>query len=185
MDIILTSTMFKNEQATKNPKPEEHKEEDDNDDEDEDAEKIVVGDWKIVDLPEQNNVGNGEEFEDEVTKFRAKIYRFHDKQWKERGVGELKVLKHKNSGKIRLLCRGEKTHKCILNHYAMKHQIFGDLQKLQTSNNSWTWAAQDIADEVAKVEKFCVKFTSKEQFERFETVFNESSTTNAKINEAK
>jgi hypothetical protein len=44
----------------------------------------------------------------------------------------------------------------------MKHQIFGDLQKLQTSNNSWTWAAQDIADEVAKVEKFCVKFTSKE-----------------------
>jgi hypothetical protein len=30
MDIILISTMFKNEDTSKNPKPEEHKEEDDN-----------------------------------------------------------------------------------------------------------------------------------------------------------
>lgn len=181
MDIILISTMFKNEDTTKNPKPEEHKEEDDNDEEDEDVEKIVVGNWAIVDLSDKSNVGTGEEFEEEITKFRAKIYRFHDKQWKERGIGELKVLKHKNSGKIRLLCRGEKTHKCILNHYAIKQQIFGDLQKLQTSNNCWTWAAQDIADEVVKVEKFCVKLTSKEQYERFEIVFNDAVAANAKI----
>jgi hypothetical protein len=33
-----------------------------------------------------------------------------------RGVGDLKLLKNKNSGKIRLLMRADKTHKIVANH---------------------------------------------------------------------
>jgi Ran-binding protein 1 len=142
--IILTSTMFKPEEPSKDPKPEEHKE-DEEDDEDEDVEKEVVGNWKIVDLPEIPVV-TGEEQEEELAKFRSKIYRFRKQEWKERGVGELRFLKHKVTHMIRILSRAEKTHKCTINHFPIRQDILGQLEKLKTSNNTWSWAAQDISD---------------------------------------
>lgn len=172
--------MFKPEEPSKEPKPEEHKEDEEGDDEDEDLEKeVIVGNWKIVDLPEIPVV-TGEEQEDEVAKFKTKVYRFRDKQWKERGVGELRFLKHKVTHLIRLLNRAEKTHKVIINHLAIRQDILGVLEQLKTGNNTWTWAAQDISDETPQIEKLCARFTSKEEYERFEKVFNESCEANAK-----
>lgn len=49
---------------------------------------------------------------------KAKLYRF-DKdgnQWKERGAGTVKLLKHKESGKVRLVMRQSKTLKICANH---------------------------------------------------------------------
>lgn len=41
--------------------------------------------------------------EDEIVEFshRAKLFRFDKEtsQWKEKGIGEMKILKHKESGK--------------------------------------------------------------------------------------
>lgn len=50
---------------------------------------------------------------------RAKLFRFDNesKQWKERGTGDVKFLKHKETGKVRLLMRREKTLKLCANHY--------------------------------------------------------------------
>lgn len=115
----------------------------------------------------------GEEQEEELAKFRSKIYRFRN-EWKERGVGELRFLKHKTSGYVRILVRAEKTHRCIMNHYVIKKDIFCDLVQQKTTNNSWTWAAQDISDEVPGAEKFCAKFTSKDDYERFEVEFKKA-----------
>lgn len=50
--------MFKQEESIK--KPEENKEEDSGE-EDEDVEKEVVGNWKLVDLPEMPKVTGEEE----------------------------------------------------------------------------------------------------------------------------
>ncbi len=61
-----------------------------------------------------------------------------------------------------------------MNHYVIKKDIFCDLVQQKTTNNSWTWAAQDISDEVPGPEKFCAKFTSKEDFERFEVEFKKA-----------
>lgn len=80
-----------------------------------------------------------------IAKFRSKIYRWKG-EWKERGVGELKFLKHKTTGVIRVLVRAEKTHKCVMNHLLQAKQIFCKLEQLKTSNNSWTWAAYDASD---------------------------------------
>ena len=126
----------------------------------------------------------GEEEEEELSKFRSKIYRFR-KEWKERGVGELRFLKHKTSGYVRILVRAEKTHKCIINHYVINKDIFCQLEQLKTSNNSWTWAAYDISDEKADSEKFCAKFTSKEDFERFEVDFKKAIELNKAITDKK
>lgn len=49
---------------------------------------------------------------------KAKLYRF-DKdgnQWKERGAGTVKFLKHRETGKVRLLMRQSKTLKICANH---------------------------------------------------------------------
>ena len=52
---------------------------------------------------------------------KAKLYRF-DKdgnQWKERGAGTVKLLKHKESGKVRLVMRQSKTLKICANHLGL------------------------------------------------------------------
>ena len=49
---------------------------------------------------------------------KAKLYRFDKEgnQWKERGTGTVKFLKHKVSGKVRLVMRQSKTLKICANH---------------------------------------------------------------------
>jgi Ran-binding protein 1 len=49
---------------------------------------------------------------------KSKLYRF-DKdgnQWKERGTGTVKLLKHKETSKVRLVMRQAKTLKICANH---------------------------------------------------------------------
>jgi len=49
---------------------------------------------------------------------RAKLYRFDadSKLWKERGTGDVKLLAHKETKKVRLILRQEKTLKICMNH---------------------------------------------------------------------
>ena len=81
-----------------------------------------------------------------------------------RGIGELRFLKNKATGMIRIVVRAEKTHKCVVNHFVQQKDIFCKLDQMKTSNNAWTWAAYDISDEKAETEKFCAKFTNKDDF---------------------
>lgn len=82
---------------------------------------------------------------------------------------------------MRILVRAEKTHKCVVNHFVQKKDIFCQLEQMKTSNNAWTWAAYDISDEKPETEKLCAKFTNKEDFEKFKEVFNQSCEENGKI----
>ena len=56
---------------------------------------------------EEVAVTTGEEDEDAILDLKAKLYRFDKEgnQWKERGAGFVKLLKHKESGKVRLVMR--------------------------------------------------------------------------------
>ena len=88
-----------------------------------DPEKEVDGGFTgQVSLPEMP-VTTGEEEEDVVAKFRSKVYRWREKQWKERGIGELKFLRHQKTQRIRILMRQEKTLKIVANHYSKKIEI--------------------------------------------------------------
>ena len=69
---------------------------------------------------EEVEVTSGEEDEEILFQIRSKLFLFGEtmldkgtgnKTWRERGVGEVKVLKHKEFGKIRLLMRQDKTMK--------------------------------------------------------------------------
>jgi len=61
----------------------------------------------------------------EFSKFKTIDFRFHSydvetKEWKERGVGKLKILKHPVKGTYRVLLRREQVHKIAANHFISK-----------------------------------------------------------------
>jgi Ran-binding protein 1 len=53
---------------------------------------------------------------------RAKLFKFdrESREWKERGTGDVRLLKHKENGKTRLVMRRDKTLKVCANHYGMR-----------------------------------------------------------------
>ena len=50
---------------------------------------------------------------------RAKLFKFDrdSREWKERGTGDVRLLKHKENKKTRLVMRRDKTLKVCANHY--------------------------------------------------------------------
>lgn len=66
-----------------------------------------------------------------------------NKTWKERGVGDVKFLKHSEHGRIRVLMRQEKTMKVIVNHFLDPRIV---LAPNISNDKSWVWVAFDYAE---------------------------------------
>ncbi|CAL0333352.1 unnamed protein product [Lupinus luteus] len=147
----------------------EHREEEDAPaGEDEDTGAQVA---PIVKL-EEVAVSTGEEEEDPILDLKAKLYRF-DKdgnQWKERGAGTVKFLKHKVTGKVRLLMRQSKTLKICANHLLVPAMT---VQEHAGNEKSCVWHARDFADGELKDEFFCIRFASIENCKKFMETFQE------------
>lgn len=75
----------------------------------------------VVHLTEKVDTKTNEELEEQVFKMRAKLFKFdrESREWKERGTGDVRLLKHKENGKTRLVMRRDKTLKVCANHYGM------------------------------------------------------------------
>jgi Ran-binding protein 1 len=78
----------------------------------------------VVHLTEKVDTKTNEELEEQVFKMRAKLFKFdrESREWKERGTGDVRLLKHKENGKTRLVMRRDKTLKVCANHYGMIHR---------------------------------------------------------------
>jgi len=114
----------------------------------------------IIPLPDAIEVVTGEEDEDKVFCERAKLFRF-DKEWKERGVGEMKILYHPVRKSYRLLLRRDKVHKVVLNQPLTLDLT---LSRLPTSETAWCWAGMNYAEdpENGEGEKLAVRFKTTE-----------------------
>ncbi|XP_066124655.1 E3 SUMO-protein ligase RanBP2-like isoform X1 [Saccopteryx bilineata] len=127
----------------------------------------------VVPLPDKIEVKTGEEDEEEFFCNRAKLFRFdaESKEWKERGIGNVKLLRHKTSGKIRLLMRREQVLKICANHY-----ISPDMKLTPNagSDKSFVWHAFDYADESPKPEQLAVRFKTPEEAALFKGKFEEA-----------
>jgi len=73
----------------------------------------------VVRLTEKVETKTNEELEEQTFKMRAKLFKFdrESREWKERGTGEVRLLKHKENSKTRLVMRRDKTLKVCANHY--------------------------------------------------------------------
>ncbi|XP_007026644.2 PREDICTED: ran-binding protein 1 homolog b [Theobroma cacao] len=169
--------------STAKTDPEEHKREDEEnapaaDDEDTGAQVAP-----IVKL-EEVAVSTGEEDEDPILDLKAKLYRFDKEgnQWKERGVGSVKLLKHKVSGKVRLVMRQSKTLKICANHLVRPTMT---VQEHAGNDKSCVWHATDFADGELKEEMFCIRFASVENCKSFMEMVQEVAESQGKKEENK
>ena len=48
-------------------------------------------------------------------KIRAKLFRWRDEQWKERGIGNAKLMRDREQKQVRFIMRQEKTLKPVAN----------------------------------------------------------------------
>ncbi|EGO01698.1 hypothetical protein SERLA73DRAFT_177135 [Serpula lacrymans var. lacrymans S7.3] len=135
----------------------------------------------VIRLTERVDTKTMEEDEDVLFKMRAKLFRFDttSTDWKERGTGDVRLLKHKETKKTRLVMRRDKTLKVCANH-AISAEM--RLQPNVGSDRSWVWkVAADYSESPPTSETLAIRFANSENAGQFKTAFEDAQKVNAEI----
>lgn len=125
-------------------------------------------------------VKSGEEDEEVIYSQRSKLFIFGEtlldkgtgkKTWRERGIGEARILRHVEHQRLRLLMRQEKTMRVIANH-AIDPRI--KLEANAGSDRSWVWSAFDFAEGDLVETVFALRFADTEIANEFKDKFESS-----------
>ncbi|KAG0642893.1 hypothetical protein HOY80DRAFT_1101974 [Tuber brumale] len=156
------------------------KREEKDDEEDEPKEK-KDGDEEAPESPEVHfepvvslekvEVKSNEESEEDIFKMRAKLFKFDkdSREWKERGTGDVKLLKHRENGKTRLVMRRDKTHKVCANHYIVPDM---KLSPNVGSDRSWVWnTSADVSEGEPEAQTLAIRFANPENANLFKQAF--------------
>ena len=110
---------------------------------------------------------------DDARRSKVKSYRFTDGEWKERGLGPIKLLEHKTSKKIRVLMRRDKTLKICANFYVQQES---KVAEHAASEKACVFTTVDCSDgdERPELYNMCIKFGSAEKRELFTAAFNDA-----------
>ena len=120
-----------------------------------------------------------EEDEEVTFKMRAKLFRFDKdaKEWKERGTGDVRLLQHKQTHKVRLVMRRDKTLKVCANHYVTSDM---KLSPNVGSDRSWVYnVAADVADGEPTAETLAIRFANSDNATAFKEAFEQAQKNNA------
>eukprot|EP00536_Pseudo-nitzschia_multiseries_P019114 jgi/Psemu1/299757/fgenesh1_pm.3871_\ len=140
----------------------------------------------LVEL-EEVDVVSGEEEENVIYTQRGKLFIYGEtmldvgsgkKSWKERGIGDIRILQHKAHSRMRVLMRQEKTMKVIANH-ALDPRI--KLEPNAGSDRSWVWSAFDFAGGELAETVFAIRFADSDIANNFKKVFEEKQVEMQKI----
>lgn len=129
---------------------------------DEEPESEDVHFEPVIRLTEKVETKTNEESEEQLFKMRAKLFVFKkdNQEWKERGTGDVRLLKHKENGKTRLVMRRDKTLKVCANHYIVPEM---KLSPNVGSDRSWVWnAAADVSEGEAEAVTLAIRFANSE-----------------------
>uniref|UniRef100_K7DTX0 RANBP2-like and GRIP domain containing 5 n=1 Tax=Pan troglodytes TaxID=9598 RepID=K7DTX0_PANTR len=133
----------------------------------------------VVPLPDLVEVSSGEENEQVVFSHRAELYRY-DKdvgQWKERGIGDIKILQNYDNKQVRIVMRRDQVLKLCANHRITPDM---SLQNMKGTERVWLWTAYDFADGERKVEHLAVRFKLQDVADSFKKIFDEAKTAQEK-----
>ena len=175
----LAAAATKNKEFAKEEKtPESEKATDNNDEEDDgNANEDVEAPPEVYFTPivklEHVEVKTLEEDEEELFKMRAKMFRFEkeNNEWKERGTGEVRLLKNPRTGKIRLVMRRDQTLKVCANHMVTPEIT---LRPNVGSDRSWVYnVLADVSDGESKPELFAIRFANSDNANQFKSKFEE------------
>ncbi|KAL2011544.1 hypothetical protein VTN00DRAFT_4262 [Thermoascus crustaceus] len=135
----------------------------------------------VIRLTEKVETKTNEELEEQVFKMRAKLFRFdrESKEWKERGTGDVRLLKHKENHKTRLVMRRDKTLKVCANHYIVPDM---KLSPNVGSDRSWVWnAAADVSEGEPEAQTLAIRFANSENANLFKDAFIKAQQENEKL----
>ncbi|QRV73148.1 Ran-specific GTPase-activating protein 1 [Ceratobasidium sp. AG-Ba] len=135
----------------------------------------------VLKLTEQVETKTHEEDEEALTKHRAKLFRFDatSAEWKERGTGDVRLLQHKVTKKVRVLMRRDKTLKICANHYISSDM---KLQPNVGSDRSWVWkVAADMSEGESTAETLAIRFANSEIANEWKAEFEKAQSENAKL----
>ncbi|KAI9508659.1 ran/spi1 binding protein [Russula earlei] len=135
----------------------------------------------VIKLTEEVVTKTNEENENVIFKLRAKLFRFDSagNEWKERGTGEARLLQHKETHKIRLVMRREKTLKVCANHLISADMR---LQPNIGSDRSWVWkVVADYSEDPPTSETLAIRFANSEYAGQFKKAFEDARENNAKL----
>lgn len=144
-----------------------------NNNDDPEAESPTIVFEPIISLP-LVKVETMEEEEEELLKIRGKLYRFENQEspaeWKERGLGDVKLLRHPKTKQVRILMRREKTLKICANHYVTP------LMELKphssNSDKAFVWSTLgDFSEGQPRPETLCIRFGSIDNANKFKEAF--------------
>ncbi|KAJ5783029.1 hypothetical protein N7457_004803 [Penicillium paradoxum] len=151
------------------------------DDEDEVEESVDVHFEPVIRLTEKVETKTNEELEEQSFKMRAKLFKFDrdSKEWKERGTGDVRLLKHKENQKTRLVMRRDKTLKVCANHYIVPDM---KLSANVGSDRSWVWnAAADVSEGEPEAQTLAIRFANSENANAFRDAFETAQQENEKL----
>ncbi|KAK8058524.1 putative spi1-GTP-binding protein [Apiospora phragmitis] len=142
------------------------------DDEEEAPESEDIHFEPVVKLTEKVETKTNEESEEQMFKMRAKLFKFvrETTEWKERGTGDVRLLKHKENGKTRLVMRRDKTP-----------QVVPDMKLSPNvgSDRSWVWnAAADVSEGEPEAVTLAIRFANSENANQFKDSFLEAQKAN-------
>jgi Ran-binding protein 1 len=101
------------------------------------------------------------------------------KSWRERGIGEVKLLQHKEFKKIRVLMRQEKTMKVIVN-FVMDHRLI--LSPNVGNDRSWVWSVMDFSSGVELEETtFAIRFADSDIANAYKKAFEDAQAVMAQL----
>ncbi|ORY90189.1 RanBP1 domain-domain-containing protein [Leucosporidium creatinivorum] len=132
----------------------------------------------VIKLEDKVEVKTHEEDEEVLFKMRAKLFRFiaESSEWKERGTGDVRLLQHKESKKVRLVMRRDKTLKVCANHYITPEMA---LSPNVGSDRSWVYnVAADVSEGAPTAETLAIRFANSDNAGLFKTAFSSAQETN-------
>ncbi|KAM5378532.1 hypothetical protein ACJZ2D_004486 [Fusarium nematophilum] len=135
----------------------------------------------VIKLTEKVETKTNEEAEEQTFKMRAKLFKFvkESSEWKERGTGDVRLLKHKENGKTRLVMRRDKTLKVCANHYIVPEM---KLSPNVGSDRSWVWnAAADVSEGEPEAVTLAIRFANSENANLFKDAFFKAQKENEEI----
>ncbi|KAH0839718.1 ran/spi1 binding protein [Lanmaoa asiatica] len=142
-------------------------------------EEVDVHFEPVIRLTEQVETKTHEEDEDVLFKMRAKLFRFDTagNEWKERGTGDARLLQHRETKKVRLVMRRDKTLKVCANHAITSDMR---LQPNIGSDRSWVWkVAADYAESPPTSETLAIRFANSDNAKEFKRKFENAQIINA------
>jgi Ran-binding protein 1 len=113
--------------------------------------------------------------EEKLFNEKAILYRFDKgaKDWKERGIGFMRILKNPETGRCRVLMRRAQTFRVCANHFVLPQMTLK-----ANGDRALIWHATDFADGKESQDVLSVKFKSPEIVANFRAAFEKAKEQN-------